>query len=103
MPSPFSMPEAVYVSVCFCSYPGVKGTAAVVAGYFLHQDPLHLFHWNVADALFGLKVAVPMFLLGGCLLGCTPLRRCMLCCLSPACSVISRLATCIRVCIVDAL
>lgn len=50
----------------FRRYPGLYGTAAVLLGYFLHTPALGNFHWDYVDALWGVKLAVPLILLGAC-------------------------------------
>ncbi len=47
-----------------CRYPGLYGTAAVVLGYILGVPALGNLHWNTGDALLGLKLAVPLAVLG---------------------------------------
>jgi hypothetical protein len=48
-------------------HPGVSGTLAVAAGYFLHINALPL-HWDSHDALLGLQCAVPIIALDSLLM-----------------------------------
>lgn len=48
-----------------CRAVGLPGTAAILAGYYLHLDPYGHLHWSSADALVGLAGAVPVALAGG--------------------------------------
>ncbi|KAL0040752.1 hypothetical protein WJX79_004303 [Trebouxia sp. C0005] len=41
---------------------GLPGTAAILAGYYLHLDPYGHLHWSSPDALVGLAAAVPIAL-----------------------------------------
>lgn len=41
---------------------GLPGTAAILAGYYLHLDPYGHLHWSTPDALVGLAAAVPVAL-----------------------------------------
>lgn len=47
---------------------GLPGTAAILAGYYLHLDPYGHLHWSSADALIGLAGAVPVALADACLM-----------------------------------
>lgn len=49
-------------------YPGITGSIAVAAAYFLHIDALGNFHWNMDDAVFGLQCALPILLLDAVLM-----------------------------------
>lgn len=41
----------------------MRGTYAVVLGYFLHVSPLGTFNWNLPDLVTGLAFAIPIILL----------------------------------------
>lgn len=45
-------------------YPGFYGSAAVALGYLFHIPAIGSFHWDAGDALLGLKLAVPVAVLG---------------------------------------
>lgn len=47
-----------------CRSIGLPGTAAILAGYYLHLDPYGHLHWSSPDALVGLAAAVPIALGG---------------------------------------
>ncbi len=47
-----------------CRSVGLPGTAAILAGYYLHLDPYGHLHWSSPDALVGLAAAVPVALTG---------------------------------------
>lgn len=51
-----------------CRYPGLIGSIAVTAGYFLHIDALGNMHWNQHDALLGLQCALPILALDAALM-----------------------------------
>jgi len=47
-----------------CRSIGLPGTAAILAGYYLHLDPYGHLQWSSPDALVGLAAAVPVALTG---------------------------------------
>ena len=70
-PSPANPPqkknrkaELALLMSLLVSYPAVRGTVAVLLGWYVHIQPLGTFRWDANDALYGLAfAAVPIMLM----------------------------------------